>query len=77
MRHKGGATSVPTRRRVRIALREAFCKSCGICVEMCPSHVFATMAGTWKAVVSAAERCTLCGLCELYCPDYAISLEKE
>jgi 2-oxoglutarate ferredoxin oxidoreductase subunit delta len=61
---------------VRILLNPAWCKGCGICIEMCPTDVFTAEEGTGKAIVSYPERCSDCGLCELYCPDYAISLER-
>ncbi len=65
------------RGQVRIVYTAKWCKGCGICVEMCPSDVFASEEGTGKAIVAAPERCSDCGLCELYCPDYALSLERE
>ena len=64
-------------KNVRIDLNPAWCKGCGICIEMCPTDVFTAEEGTGKAVVAYPERCTACGMCELYCGDYAISLEKE
>ncbi|MHB1134619.1 MAG: 4Fe-4S dicluster domain-containing protein [Chloroflexota bacterium] len=62
---------------VRIVLTPRFCKGCGICIELCPTKVFAAEPTTGKALLAAPERCADCGLCELWCPDYAISLERE
>ncbi len=64
-------------RQVRIVYTRKWCKSCGICVEMCPTKVYAAEEGTGQAIVAAPELCNGCGLCELYCPDYAISLERR
>ena len=62
---------------VRIVLTRKWCKSCGICVELCPTKVFAAEPATGQAIVAASELCADCGLCELWCPDYAISLERD
>ena len=64
-------------RAVRIVLTQKWCKGCGICVELCPTKVFAAEPATGKAIVAASELCADCGLCELWCPDYAISLERD
>ena len=50
---------------------EAWCKACGICIALCPKHVFDT--GTdGKPIVARPEDCINCGTCEIMCPDFAI-----
>jgi 2-oxoglutarate ferredoxin oxidoreductase subunit delta len=55
------------------------CKACGICISLCPTHVFDTDDGG-QAVAARPEDCTVCRLCEWHCPDFAIEVlarEKE
>jgi 2-oxoglutarate ferredoxin oxidoreductase subunit delta len=59
-----------------LRLDVSLCKACGICIELCPTHVFdATDMG--EAVVARPEDCTLCLLCELHCPDFAIEVRRR
>lgn len=56
---------------------ESRCKSCNICVEVCPSGTIAmrfdahSIGGTMIEVI-APESCIGCRDCELHCPDFAI-----
>lgn len=56
---------------------ESRCKSCNICVEMCPSGAIAmrldvhSIAGTIIEVIEP-NSCIGCRDCELHCPDFAI-----
>jgi len=54
----------------RIEVKEEWCKSCGICVAVCPRHVLEMRDGI--PVVVKLESCTACELCETHCPDFAI-----
>lgn len=54
-----------------IVMVRAWCKGCGLCVEICPRGVLAT-DDVSKVEVVAPERCTNCGFCELVCPDFAL-----
>jgi 2-oxoglutarate ferredoxin oxidoreductase subunit delta len=54
----------------------SLCKACGICIELCPTHVFDT-AEMGEAVVARPDDCTLCLLCELHCPDFAIEVRRR
>ena len=64
------------RRRAAAGLDVSLCKACGICIDLCPTHVFdATEMG--EAVVARPEDCTLCLLCELHCPDFAIEVRRR
>jgi len=52
------------------------CKSCGICVGLCPKNVLAAQEPLFKAYVNDAPGCVACRLCELSCPDWAITMEE-
>jgi 2-oxoglutarate ferredoxin oxidoreductase subunit delta len=59
-----------------VELNVSLCKACGICIDLCPTHVFdATEMG--EAVVARPEDCTQCLLCELHCPDFAIEVRRR
>ena len=59
-----------------VLLDVSLCKACGICIDLCPTHVFDT-AEMGEAVVARPEDCTLCLLCELHCPDFAIEVRRR
>lgn len=59
-----------------IFIYEDWCKSCGICSEMCPAGVF-TVDDTGRPRVAHPDACTACYLCEQLCPDMAITVYKE
>jgi len=53
------------------------CKSCGFCIEFCPTEVLAesekfNVKGYHPPEVKYPEQCIACRLCELICPDFAI-----
>ncbi|MCW3489686.1 4Fe-4S binding protein [Dethiobacter alkaliphilus] len=56
---------------MEIAVKNEWCKGCGICVDFCPKNVLA-MSEDKKACVVHSENCVACNKCELYCPDFAI-----
>jgi 2-oxoglutarate ferredoxin oxidoreductase subunit delta len=59
-----------------VLLDVSLCKACGICIALCPTHVFDT-AEMGEAVVARPDDCTLCLLCELHCPDFAIEVRRR
>jgi 2-oxoglutarate ferredoxin oxidoreductase subunit delta len=61
---------------VTIAINDAWCKGCGICVEFCPKDVL-RMNHLDKVEVQALEACTKCLRCEQLCPDFAIAVFGE
>jgi len=58
---------------VEIVLRQKWCKSCGICVALCPKRVL-TLDGRGKISLVDTSLCTKCRMCEIHCPDFAISI---
>jgi 2-oxoglutarate ferredoxin oxidoreductase subunit delta len=54
----------------------SWCKSCGICMELCPREVLGAEEVTGKVILLAPEKCNGCGLCELSCPDYVFTIEE-
>ncbi len=59
-----------------VQLDASLCKACGICIELCPTHVF-DAAEMGEAVVARPDDCTMCLLCELHCPDFAIEVRRR
>lgn len=65
------AASIPAETGVRLEITPQWCKSCDICVKLCPERCLRLNA---ERIVELAqpERCTGCRLCEWLCPDFAI-----
>ena len=62
--------------RVRLDINAAWCKSCDICVKMCPEHCLRLNAER-IAELAEPEKCTGCRLCEWLCPDFAIRVTLD
>ena len=60
----------------RLGYFEAWCKACGICIALCPKHVFDT-GDDGKPVVGRPQDCINCGTCEVMCPDFAIGWYED
>lgn len=56
-----------------LAIKNEWCKGCGLCVSFCKKEVLA-MSMQGKALIKKPENCVQCGLCEMYCPDFAITM---
>ena len=52
------------------------CKSCGICLAMCPKKILTADEGG-KPFKTHPEACVFCGMCESVCPDFAIKIVEE
>ena len=62
--------------QVRLEINTAWCKSCDICVKMCPEHCLRLNAER-IAELAAPEKCTGCRVCEWLCPDFAIRVHLD
>lgn len=60
---------------VQLDINPAWCKSCDICVKMCPERCL-QLDENLKAVLTAPDRCTGCRICEWLCPDLAITVHR-
>ena len=62
--------------RIRLDINPAWCKSCDICVKLCPERCLRLNE---ERIVELAqpEKCTGCRLCELLCPDFAIRVHLD
>ncbi len=67
---------VDTPYSVRLEITPQWCKSCDICVKLCPERCLRLNA---ERIVELAqpEKCTGCRLCELLCPDFAIRVHLD
>lgn len=66
----------PAQRRVRLEITPEWCKSCDICVKLCPERCLRLNA---ERIVELAqpEKCTGCRVCEWLCPDFAIRVHLD
>lgn len=64
-----------------VYIDKELCKSCQICVKICPRGVFAitnrvNKKGYNYVTVINEDKCIACGQCEKVCPDFVIHIEK-
>jgi len=62
--------------KATVLVDAGLCKACGICISLCPEHVFDRDAAG-VAVAARQGDCTACRLCEWHCPDFAIEVHAE
>ena len=67
---------VDTPYSVRLEITPEWCKSCDICVKLCPERCLRLNA---ERIVELAQpdKCTGCRLCEFLCPDFAIRVHLD
>ena len=61
---------------VRLEITPQWCKSCDICVKLCPERCL-RLNDERVAELTDASKCTGCRLCEWLCPDFAIRVHLE
>jgi indolepyruvate ferredoxin oxidoreductase beta subunit len=61
---------------VRLEITPAWCKSCDICVKLCPERCLRLNAER-IVELAAPDKCTGCRLCEWLCPDFAIRVHLD
>jgi len=61
---------------VRLEIIAEWCKSCDICVKLCPERCLRLNAER-IAELAQPELCTGCRLCEWLCPDFAIRVHLD
>lgn len=64
-----------------VHIDKELCKSCGICVSLCPKNVFeitnhVNKKGYNYVAAVRQEDCIACKRCEMMCPDFVIFVEK-
>src|SRR3974390_1821880 len=62
--------------RIRLEIIPEWCKSCDICVKMCPERCL-RLDDDRIVELSEPEKCTGCRLCEWLCPDFAIRVHLD
>jgi len=63
------------RSKLKIVIKEDWCKGCGICIEFCPKKVL-VLNEKGKSSMADDASCIRCGQCEMRCPDFAIYLKE-
>ncbi|NLU24562.1 MAG: 4Fe-4S binding protein [Clostridiales bacterium] len=63
-----------------VYIDKELCKSCSMCVSLCPKNVFEITHAVNKkgynyAAAPRQEECIKCKKCEKMCPDFAIYVE--
>ncbi len=58
---------------LRIEIHDKACRGCQMCVDICPTDVFAFDDMTMKASVKTVEDCIACLSCSYLCPSHAIT----
>lgn len=63
----------------RVVFREDRCKSCGLCVQVCPANIIFLsdyLNGYRPAAVAEQEKCISCAKCGQVCPDSVITVYR-
>jgi len=57
-------------------ISEDRCTGCNICVNVCPTNVFAITPGGIPTI-ARQDDCQTCFMCEVYCPDDALYVAPQ
>jgi len=65
----------------RVVFDKDYCKSCHLCVHVCPVQIISigeelNNKGYLAATVSEQDKCISCGKCAQICPDLVISVYR-
>ena len=65
----------------RVVFNEDICKSCGLCIQVCPTNVifladYLNGKGYRAADVTNQDNCISCAKCAQICPDSVISVYR-
>lgn len=65
----------------KVEVESERCKSCGICLTVCPKKVLrigsrANSKGYYFVEAAQPDQCIGCALCGLVCPDIALKIYK-
>jgi indolepyruvate ferredoxin oxidoreductase, beta subunit len=63
-------------RHVRLEITPEWCKSCDICVKLCPERCL-RLNEERIAELADPQKCTGCRVCEWVCPDFAIRVHLD
>jgi len=61
------------KKRFQIQINRGYCKSCGICYWVCPTHAIGK-GKLQEPIIASMDACIGCGQCERLCPDFAINI---
>jgi len=61
---------------IRLEITPQWCKSCDICVKLCPERCL-KLNDERVVELAQPEKCTGCRLCEWLCPDFAIRVHVD
>jgi indolepyruvate ferredoxin oxidoreductase beta subunit len=61
---------------VRLEITAEWCKSCDICVKLCPERCL-RLNEERIAELTDPQKCTGCRVCEWVCPDFAIRVHLD
>ncbi len=72
----------PYNKNAEIIINPELCKSCALCVFVCPTGVLEMVENkkniyNYSAEAVAPEYCTLCNFCVYQCPDFAIEIKVK
>ncbi|SDK73429.1 4Fe-4S dicluster domain-containing protein [Natronincola ferrireducens] len=65
----------------KIKVLTEYCKSCSLCIDVCPKKILAignktNKKGYFIVICNDQEKCISCALCATVCPDVAIEVYK-
>ncbi len=65
----------------RVVFSKDYCKSCSLCVRVCPTNIISIGSelnnkGYLAALVEEQDKCISCGKCAQICPDLVISVYR-